>query len=133
MNILVVEDDKQFKDVLHEILAHYGHTVQTADDGAEAFRVLQQSQVQLIISDIHMPNCTGTQLHEMVRTDKRLKEIPFVYMTGYSILRIATPLDQPGLDFMVNKVPFARLLQVVDGISNRGESTVGDRLAYGAI
>lgn len=132
MNILVVEDDTQFKTMLCEILAHCGHTVLTAEDGEEAFRALRQSPVQLIISDIQMPKCMGTQLHEMVRDDERLKETPFMYMTGYSVLRSVTPLDKTGHDFIVNKVPFARLLQMVDGISNGGENIAGDRLECGA-
>jgi CheY-like chemotaxis protein len=132
LNILIAEDDQEYKNVLVEALGYYGHNTLTASNGEEAFQILMETQVGLIISDIHMPKCTGTQLHEMVRSDERLKEIPFVYMTGYTILRIATPLDQQGLDFMVNKVPFQRVLQVVSDISRKGENTVGDRLAYGA-
>ena len=132
MRILIAEDEPDYKNVLVETLGYQGHTILTACNGEEAIQILRRTPVELIISDIHMPKCMGTQLHEMVRNDKSLMEIPFIYITGYSILRIATPLDQSGLDFMVNKVPFGRLLQVVDGISNRGERTVGDQLAFGA-
>lgn len=132
MVILVAEDEADYKDALVEALGYQGHTILTACNGEEAIQILRRTPVELIISDIHMPKCMGTQLHEMVRNDKDLKMIPFIYITGYSILRIATPLDQSGLDFMVNKVPFGGLLQMVDGISSRSERTIADRLTYGA-
>ena len=77
-----------------------------------------------------MPNCTGAQFHEMVRSDQRLNAIPFIYMTGYAILRIATPLDKTGHDFMVNKMPFDRLLQLVDTLDHSGGYSSGDEKAF---
>jgi CheY-like chemotaxis protein len=130
--ILIAEDERDYRDALVEALGYQGHTILTACNGEKAIQILRRTRVELIISDIHMPKCMGTQLHEMVRNDKDLKMIPFIYITGYSILRIATPLDQSGLDFMVNKVPFGGLLQMVDCISSRSERAIADRLAYGA-
>lgn len=92
----------------------HGHTVVTACDGREAMEVLTTNPVQVIISDIHMPNVSGTQLHERVRSDPRFHLLPFIFITGYTILRVATPLQSPGLDFMVNKVPFRELMDLVN-------------------
>jgi CheY-like chemotaxis protein len=117
--ILIADDDPEYRGMLNEILSHFGHTVIAAVNGAEAFELLQQHRVDLIVSDINMPRCTGTQLHEMVRETKHLQGIPFIYMTGLTILRVATPLRQGGMDYMVNKVPLDRLVGLIDEISIR--------------
>jgi len=114
LHILVAENDFNYRTVLCEALRMDGHTVLTANDGVEAYEILQKSQVELIVSDINMPNRTGSQLHWLVRNDKRLGGIPFIYITGFAILRMATPLDETGLDYMVSKVQFERLLQLID-------------------
>jgi CheY-like chemotaxis protein len=126
MNILVAEDDPQYQSVLREALELCGHSVVTAEDGHKAYELLQRVPVHLVVSDIHMPNCSGTQLHDKVRTDDRFRDLPFVYITGYTILRVSTPLGSPGLDFMVNKVPFDRLLQVVNELCRRRSCVSGD-------
>lgn len=113
MHILVAEDDVEYRNILQEALELYGHKVSTVADGAEAYKFLMENAVGLVVSDINMPNCTGAQLHELIRSHEQLRRIPFVYITGFAILRVATPLDHTGLDFMVSKVPFDRLIHVI--------------------
>jgi CheY-like chemotaxis protein len=117
MRILVAEDDREYRDVLTETLKGCGHTILAAADGLEALRILRDTAVDLIISDIQMPNHSGSQLHEKVRSNKKTKNIPFIYITGFSILRLTTPMDLTGLDFMTSKVPFDRLLQLIEDIN----------------
>jgi CheY-like chemotaxis protein len=117
MTILLVEDEPDYRRAVEELLTICGYTVVTACDGREALEVLKSRQVQLIVSDIHMPHTSGAQLHECVRNDERFRTLPFVFITGYTILRVATPLESPGLDFMVSKVPFNGLIDVVNSIS----------------
>ncbi|MEK9135569.1 MAG: response regulator [Bacteroidota bacterium] len=122
MNILVAENDSEYRTVLNEALRMYGHEVRMAADGLEAFEVLERNPIDLIVSDIHMPRSSGTQFHELVRGDKRFKHIPFVYISGFAILRVATPIDDSGHDFMVSKVPFERLIQLINDIVFAGET-----------
>ena len=117
VTILVVDDNKEYENVLGQALQLGGHFVLTATNGEEAFAVLQHFKVDLIVSDIRMPKCTGIQLHDMVRGDRRLRALPFVYITADPCLRVGTPLDSTGRDFMAAKVPFERLLSVINNIS----------------
>ena len=116
MTILVVDDDREYENVLCQGLEQYGHIVLGAANGNEAFKVLQHHRVDLIVSDIRMPECTGMELHEMVRDDEGLHGLPFVFITGDPSLRVGTPLDDTGHDFIVSKIPFERLLHVIDDI-----------------
>jgi CheY-like chemotaxis protein len=117
VTILVVDDNKEYENVLCQALELGGHSVLTATNGEEAFAVLQHFQVDLIVSDIRMPKCTGIQLHEMVRDDWRLRKLPFVYITADAGLRIGTHLNSPDRDFIAAKVPFERLISIINDVS----------------
>jgi len=116
MNILIVEDDCEYSNVLRETLLMWGHKVLTATNGEEAYDVIQRVPVDLVVSDINMPGCSGAQLHERLRTTEQFRTLPFVYMTGYPILRVVTPLNDDKCDFMINKVQFDGLLNIINEV-----------------
>lgn len=60
-HILVIEDDAQFRQMLAQMLRQDGHQVSTAGDGVEALRMLERTEVRLIITDILMPNKDGIE------------------------------------------------------------------------
>ncbi|MFO0767556.1 MAG: response regulator [Nitrospiraceae bacterium] len=59
--LLVIDDEPGVLEFLALVLRQAGHTVVTADNGREAFRILHQSPVDLVLTDIYMPlNRTGS-------------------------------------------------------------------------
>ena len=52
VNILVVDDDPEIRDILHIYLRNEGYHVVQAEDGKKALELLQQEQIHLIILDI---------------------------------------------------------------------------------
>jgi DNA-binding response OmpR family regulator len=68
MKILVVDDDKVLLEAIAYTLASDGYEVKTADDGFQALDIIQkQEQLDLIISDIMMPNMTGMGLLSLLK------------------------------------------------------------------
>lgn len=67
-HILVVDDDKNIRFTMKEVLEANGYTVFTADDGNEAFEVLAEEHIDLAIVDIMMPNLDGYQFTEEIRS-----------------------------------------------------------------
>ena len=131
MKILVAEDEVDYRSALCEALELSGHSVKSVSNGVDAFRCLEIEQFDLIISDINMPNRTGSQLHEMIRRVEHLKDIPFIYITGLAVLRLTTPVDSNGLDFVMGKTAFDRLLKLVEDISLHRSNLREDRIALG--
>lgn len=78
--ILVVDDEKQIRDLISEILAGE-YTVVQAADGTEAIEILKHKRPDLIISDISMPNMDGLELLKYVKSNEITKYIPFVFLT----------------------------------------------------
>lgn len=65
--VLVVEDDKELRDLFCTVLSENGYTTLPAADGMDAFDVLDDSSVDLVISDIMMPRMDGFELTKALR------------------------------------------------------------------
>jgi two-component system cell cycle sensor histidine kinase/response regulator CckA len=83
--ILVVEDDTATRNAICEILESQGYTVFFAEDGAVALTELEArgGAVELIISDLVMPNMGGRDLYDEV--SDRYPHIKMVLITGYPL------------------------------------------------
>ena len=66
-HILVVEDDKNLRRLMATYLMQEGYEVYHADDGEAALSILDSTHIDLIISDIMMPNMDGYELTEELR------------------------------------------------------------------
>lgn len=79
--ILVVEDDPEYRDYMSLILENAGHVVSQATDGLEALEILSRGNFHLVVTDVLMPNLNGKQLIEEIhsRADGYL---PVVAITG---------------------------------------------------
>jgi PAS domain S-box-containing protein len=82
MKILVVDDNQVTLYLLEALLHGHGHEVVTASNGVEALERVQQGGIDLIISDILMPQMDGFQLCRKIKGDEQLKRIPFIFHTA---------------------------------------------------
>lgn len=80
--VLVVEDSVTSRSLLQTILEKEGCVVLTADDGIDAFSLLKDNDVDLVVSDVDMPRMNGFTLTEKIRADTRLAGLPVVLVTS---------------------------------------------------
>ena len=66
--ILVVEDDASLRRLMKAALKQHGYQPFTANDGVEALDVLEKTNIDLIISDVMMPNMDGYELTRQLRS-----------------------------------------------------------------
>jgi len=78
--ILVVEDDRERRQVNAMVLTHAGYAVDMAEDGAAAWEALQANQYGLMITDNHMPKLTGVELLKKLRSARM--GLPVIMATG---------------------------------------------------
>ena len=81
-SILVVDDEKDICDLLSIELTDQGFNFFIAHSVTDAVRILKNSSVDLVISDIRMPQKSGIELLKELRLDQ--KQLPVVFMTGFS-------------------------------------------------
>lgn len=110
--ILVVEDDVALREALEDTLTLAGYTVITADDGNMALTVLQETHVELVISDINMPKMDGATL--LQRVSDLYPNIPVMLMTAYGTIEQAVAAIQKGaVDYMVKPFEAEVLVNMV--------------------
>ena len=80
--ILIAEDDEDSRLLQETMLAGQGYEVLSAANGKAALDLLQKHDVDLIISDILMPEMDGYALCRHCKADPRLKDIPFVFYSA---------------------------------------------------
>lgn len=79
--ILIVDDEVQLCSLAEEILASNGYKVLTANDGKQALNILENHAVDLLFTDIVMPEMNGYQLAE--KTLEKYPSVEVLFATGY--------------------------------------------------
>ena len=104
-SVLIVEDDE---DMLRFISNHFrkDYRVYTASNGVEAWEILRQHGVSLIVSDWMMPEMDGAALCRCVREDRNTSHIPFVMLTAKTDNDSKTEGMECGADVYIEK-PFS--------------------------
>jgi putative two-component system response regulator len=80
-NVLVVDDDLEFRFMHQELLKSFGYAVEVAADGVEALALMRPT-IDLVVMDGSMPNMDGFQVAEMIRKDPAVADVPIVMVTG---------------------------------------------------
>ena len=105
-SILIVEDDKFFRDLVSKKLEKNGFEMFLAADSKEALAILEEKRPSLIISDLILPGLDGFELISMIKKDEKTKHIPVIVLSNLGQkeeIEKATSLG--AIDFMV-KVNF---------------------------
>ncbi|ULQ58923.1 response regulator [Brucepastera parasyntrophica] len=83
-SILIVDDSVSIRQSVRFILEQSGYTVFEASDGVEALKRLGEQKIQLIITDVNMPNMDGLTLVKKVRETASVKFVPILVLTTES-------------------------------------------------
>ena len=104
MAILVVDDYKKMLRIIRNLLKQLDfNSVDEATDGSEALKKLREKDYGLVISDWNMEPMTGLQLVREVRSDKKLKKLPFIMVTAESKTENVVAAKQAGVsNYLVN-------------------------------
>lgn len=85
--ILIVDDEKNYLVVLEALLGPEGYETVTADNAEEGLRLIRESDLDLVITDMKMPKMSGLELLE---ASKELKpDLPVIIMTAYGTIEMA--------------------------------------------
>jgi two-component system NtrC family response regulator len=85
--ILIVDDEKNYLVVLEALLSPEGYEIVTSEKAQEALRMIQEADVDLVLTDMKMPGMTGMELLEEAKKIK--PEVPVIMMTAYGTIEMA--------------------------------------------
>ncbi|MEI8572345.1 response regulator [Methylomonas sp. WH-1] len=84
--ILIADDVKLMRDILRTYLQSAGYEVQSAEDGLEAWQMLNSSEkpFDIVVTDRNMPQMDGMALLAKIKADPRFSDLPVIFQTGES-------------------------------------------------
>ena len=114
--ILVVDDEPEMCQTMHDLLAREGYVVDQAKSGIEAWSKIQNSTFDLLITDMIMPEMGGIELLKRIKQWK--EDIPVLVITGHTTIDDAVEAIKLGAEDYIAK-PFdnVELLTVVRRLS----------------
>jgi DNA-binding response OmpR family regulator len=79
---LVVDDDKDMRDIICSLLCSDGIEVMEASNGLDALRLIKNSTPDIVLLDVGLPDISGLQVFVEMRSDKQIGEVPVIFVTG---------------------------------------------------
>ncbi len=104
--ILVVDDSSTVRKFVSVSLSMQGFRVVTAEDGMDALEKLPKEPVDLIITDLNMPNMDGMELIKTLRTNATFKDLPIIILTSLKEASLKEESSSMGVVSFLNK-PFS--------------------------
>jgi len=128
MRILVVDDDPEIVSFVKRGLAYEGYKVDTAVDGSEALTKARESEPDLVVLDVMMPEIDG------IEVSKRLREgsdVPILMLTAKgTISDKVAGLESGADDYLVKPFAFDELLARVRALLRRRQPGEGELLRF---
>jgi len=118
LHILFAEDDSVTSTSIKRLLEKAGHNVTVAKDGAEALRILEQEQFDLILMDIQMPVMDGVEATREIRFKDRfesIRDIPIIALTAYAMSGDLDKFIGAGMNDYISKPVEIEALKAVIG------------------
>src|SRR5690606_11635813 len=111
--ILVVDDEIGIRELLSEILYDEGHTVELAENAAEARAARQRYRPDLVLLDIWMPDTDGVSLLKEWAA-QGLLDMPVIMMSGHATVDTAVEATRIGAaDFLEKPITLQKLLKTI--------------------
>jgi two-component system, sensor histidine kinase ChiS len=126
--ILVADDDPVIRHLVSSVIKQEGYTVVVANNGREAYRILQRdANFRVAIFDAMMPHLEGLDIIRHMRTEKRLMRIPVMIMTAGQNLSLMKDCFEAGATMFLPK-PFTTA-QVQSSLRILLSNSIGARKA----
>ncbi len=99
-HILVVDDEPLVLNSLSGLLREFGYSVTSCKSATDALDRFQEDGVDIVLTDIKMPQISGIELLEKIHNVKR--DIPVILMTAYAQMDVAVPgIKHGAFDFII--------------------------------
>lgn len=82
VKILIIEDEKDIRQLLIFTLQYAGFNVISGNDGEEAIRIANEEMPDLILMDVQMPRLDGFEACKMIKTNVKTAHIPVMFLSA---------------------------------------------------
>lgn len=112
-SILVVDDELLIRDLLYDFFSEHGWEISIAENGQKAYEILSQKKVDIVLTDLKMPEMDGLTLTGLVMEE--YPDIPVVIMTGFpSVDSAVSALRKKVADYIIKPFNINQLYKTVE-------------------
>lgn len=112
-SILVVDDELLIRDLLYDFFSEHGWEISIAENGQKACEILSQKKVDIVLTDLKMPEMDGLTLTGLVMEE--YPDIPVVIMTGFpSVDSAVSALRKKVADYIIKPFNINQLYKTVE-------------------
>ncbi|RDV13639.1 response regulator [Pontibacter diazotrophicus] len=122
VNVLIVEDDKGFSDILADFAAAKNFKIYQAYTGEEGLRLAREEKPDAILLDIHLPDTTGWEVLKQIREDKDLRHTSVHVMSAYDQEVIGEAADKE--EYLPKPVTLEMLNNAFNTISELSDASI---------
>jgi DNA-binding NtrC family response regulator len=112
--ILVVDDEPDLREITSFEFEYKGATVVTASGGHDALDIVKNQKIDLVISDVRMPEGSGGELLLAMKEQNLLKKTPIILMTGFSDLTRESAIKSGALELFYKPVRWKEVIDLVE-------------------
>ncbi|MCQ4308004.1 PleD family two-component system response regulator [Pseudomonas stutzeri] len=112
--VLIIDDSRAQATHTERVLNNAGIITQTLNEPIQAFTYLAEFQPDLIILDMYMPECLGTELAKVIRQHERYVSVPIIYLSAEDDLeKQLDAMNEGGDDFLTKPIKPSHLIATV--------------------
>ena len=116
--LLLVDDEKDIREILYLSLVDMGYTVFQAENGVEALRIFQKVQPPIVLTDIKMPTMDGIELLQKIKREN--PEVEVVMITGHGDMELAIQsLKLDATDFVTKPIHTEAMMVALERARHR--------------
>lgn len=117
--VLIVDDDLSILEVLDARLSAVDYKVYKASSGAAALDILRRKQVDVLVSDMKMPEMSGIELLE--KATEMIPHLPFIFLTAYGTIPDAVDAVKAGaVDYLTKPFDGKELIKRIEAVLKAG-------------
>ena len=124
-NVLIVDDEKNIREGLKRALAN-SYNIFLAEDGNEALKTLKENNIDIVITDLKMPNIDGNSLMKIIVKDD--PSIPVIILTGHGTIENAvSSIHEGAYDFITKPFDLEHLNLILERALTQRELVIKNR------
>jgi two-component system, cell cycle response regulator DivK len=113
--VLIVEDNDLNMKLFNDLLVAHGYGTLQTKDGTEALELARQYRPDLILMDIQLPEVSGLQVTQWIKSDDILRSIPVVAVTAFAMKGDEEKIRDGGCEAYIAKpISVASFLETVE-------------------
>ena len=118
MNVLFIDDEEEFLELMQNRLSKRGFTVSTANSGETGLALVDKQPFDVVVLDVKMPGCDGVDVLRQLK--QRHPDLAVLLLSGHASTDVAmTSIENGAADYMLKPVPLNDLIVRLRDIANR--------------